>query len=310
MNLILSESDPLLNEIPRPGFYFQKDFHQVQPVHSKEKHLESHAQGDQGSQGQPTRLEFRLACEMKDSYCCEVCENDKDNQCAKVEGELQANCGKGKNAVRGKAEGLPEGVTAVACKPGGAIKNEFHLVKSNVGNLATEKLEMLTHRVEGVDTLPVEQAEVSTSRNQLDFCDPIKEPVKPLGEGLFRKACGCWIFSDRVDHVSSLLPKFEHFRENGRWMLEVSVQGNDNIPGGMLETATKCVLMASVPGEGKATDFRMGFRQFPDNFESAIFAAVINKHDLVSCATDGLHDPLYFGNEFPDAGFFVIEGHH
>ena len=159
------EPNGALHKIAGPLLHFKEYLAQIEAKHPEEKQLKPQAQDKQCSQGEPTRHKVRLAKQQQDAHRQKIEEGEHHDDRAKIEWQLQPEGGKRENAVGGQSHRLPQCVTTVTSKSRGTFKRQFGLLEADVRNLSTKELEMLSHGIQCIHALPIQQSKICASRH-------------------------------------------------------------------------------------------------------------------------------------------------
>ncbi len=111
------------------------------------------------------------------------------------------------------------------------------------------------------------------------------------------------------DRVVTFLEFLEHDRDVGRIVLQIAVQGYDDVARGPVDAGLQGGRLAEVAAQADYLDQRVALRQFFQDLERAVAAAVVHEDDFIKQAqrVDGSVEPLM---QLADVLPFVLDRNH
>ena len=145
----------------------------------------------------------------------------------------------------------------------------------------------LAVEIDALDDLPAEGLERAAVVVELDAGEPGDEPVRHDGREPARQEPVLPVLPPAGDDVVAGVDLGEQGGDVGRIVLEVGVQGDDDVPPGEVEPRGQGGRLAEVPPEPDDADPRIPGPEALQGLERAVRAAVVDEDDLVGLPQAG-----------------------
>src|SRR5208337_388014 len=109
-----------------------------------------------------------------------------------------------------------------------------------------------------------------------------------------------------IDHVVAFAIAIDHLMDYGKWILQVGVENDDGISGGMIKAGSGGDLVAEITREMQHLHPRVR-RPVGQRFQCAIGTAIVHQYDL-NPASEGRRKRLNGGAEGRYHGSLVVQG--
>src|SRR4051794_20948730 len=102
--------------------------------------------------------------------------------------------------------------------------------------------------MQGVDYLAVDQAEVTDVQRHRDLAKPVEKPVEEPGADYLEAGLTEPAHPLAVDHLMAFPPPCYHLSDQLRRILQIGVDDDHGVAGGMLQTGGYRDLMSEIAG--------------------------------------------------------------
>ena len=140
---------------------------------------------------------------------------------------------------------------------------------------------MFAEAPEDGNGFPVHEPEIRSSGNDRRRRYGIHELIIGSRCNPFEKAGIFRRFPYGLDDIISFLPPGYQRRNQGRWMLHVSIHRDDGISTGKIHSAGKCNLMTEIPCQRNSPDVRIGSCQPADFLFGPIAGSIVDIYQFI-----------------------------
>ena len=162
------------------------------------------------------------------------------------------------------------------------VVEDGDLAESGPGYQAADKAAVFAAAAEMLHGQTVHQPEIPGVRGDVHVTEPTDDPVKEPGGKSLENVLPRSGSPLGKNNLVALLPFVDQLRDQLRGILQIGIDDNDGVAGGVIDARSSGHLMTKIPAEEDVLDVGVLSGQLGDDAAGFVGAAVVDEDKLIT----------------------------